>query len=69
MSKSNKQSKNKGENKMAVFTKPNKYTYAIKAEHRDAFVKSANTKQENEWVKEKAELFKKNNLRTNSKED
>ena len=69
MSKVNKRGKNKGENKMAVFTKPNKYTYAIKLEHRDAFVKSTNTKQENDWVKEKAKLFEKNNLRTKSKED
>lgn len=69
MSRSNKQCKKKGENKMAVFTKPNKYTYAIKLEHRDAFVKSTNTKQENDWVKEKAKLFEKNNLRIISKED
>lgn len=69
MSKSNETHTNEGENKMAVFTKPNKFTFAIKAEHCEKFVKDTNTKQENEWVKEKAEIFKMKNLQIGKKDE
>ena len=51
-------------NGMAVLTKPNKFTYGIKKDMLNDFIKNSNSKSDNDWVANKGKIFKKTNLKT-----